>query len=191
MPTSEHWQIPRVVDVLVRERPHTVLDVGAGYGKYGLLAREYAGAARVDAVDAVPPRFPVYDHVWLGDLRSLESLLPADPPRWDLALFIDAIEHLEKDEAWKVLDTLVRRAHRVLVTTPWGFRPQEIAGMPFETHRSGWHPWEFGQRCRVHRWSVFPGHYTKYLRLPRLWQILVLVSARRPRTVPAPVSASG
>ncbi len=178
MPTSEHWQIPRVVDVLARERPRAVLDVGAGYGKYGLLAREYAGAVRVDAVDAVPPRFPVYDHVYLGDLRSLESLLPAEPKRWDLALFVDAIEHLEKDEAWKVLETLVRRAHRVLVTTPWGFRPQEIAGMPYETHRSGWYPWEFGRRCRVHRWCVFPGHYTKHLRLPRLWQILVLVSAR-------------
>lgn len=178
MPTSEHWQIPRVVDVLVRERPQTVLDVGAGYGKYGLLAREYGGAIRVDAVDAVPPRFPVYDHVWLGDLRAIETLLPADPPRWDLALFIDAIEHLEKAEAWKVLDALLARARRVLVTTPWGFRPQEIAGMPYETHRSGWYPWEFGRRCRVHRWSVFPGHFTKHLRMPRLWQILVLVSAR-------------
>ena len=178
MPTSEHWQIPRVVDVLVRERPRTVLDVGAGYGKYGLLAREFGGAERVDAVDALAPRFPVYDHVWLGDLRALDSLLPAEPARWDLALFIDAIEHLEKAEAWKVLDTLLRRAKRVLITTPWGFRPQEIPGMPYETHRSGWHPWEFGARCRVHHWSVFPGHFTKHLRLPRLWQILVLVSAK-------------
>jgi SAM-dependent methyltransferase len=177
MPTSEHWQIPRVVDVLVRERPQSVLDVGAGYGKYGLLAREYGGAERVDAVDAVAPRFPVYDHVWLGDLRSLETLLPADPKRWDLALFIDAIEHLEKAEAWKVLDVLLARSRRVLVTTPWGFRPQEIEGLPYETHRSGWYPWEFRGRCRVHRWSVFPGHFTKHLRMPRLWQILVLVSA--------------
>ena len=179
MPTSEHWQIPRVVDVLVSERPQTVLDVGAGYGKYGLLAREYGGATRVDAVDAVAPRFPVYDHVWLGDLRAIDSLLPADPPRWDLALFIDAIEHLEKAEAWKVLDVLTARARRVLITTPWGFRPQEIEGLPYETHRSGWYPWEFGRRCRVHRWSVFPGHFTRHLRMPRLWQVLALVSARQ------------
>jgi SAM-dependent methyltransferase len=178
MPTSEHWQIPRIVDVLVRERPRTVLDVGAGYGKFGLLAREYAGAARVDAVDAVPPRFQVYDHVYLGDLRSIESLLPSDPTRYDLALFIDAIEHLEKDVAWKVLEVLTRRARRVLVTTPWGFRPQEIPGMPYETHRSGWFPWEFGRRFRVLSWAVFPGHFTRYLRLPRLWQILVLVGEK-------------
>ncbi len=162
------------------ERPQSVLDVGAGYGKYGLLAREYGGASRVDALDALPPRFPVYDRVLIGDLRAIDSLLPLEPERYDLALFIDAIEHLEKHEAWQVLDTLLRRARRVLVTTPWGFRPQEIPGMPYETHRSGWQPWEFGRRCRVHRWSVFPGHFTKHLRLPRLWQILVLLSAREP-----------
>ena len=48
-----------------------------------------------------------------------------------------------------------------------------LAGLPYETHRSGWYPWEFGRRCRVHRWSVFPGHFTKHLRLPRLWQLLL------------------
>jgi 2-polyprenyl-3-methyl-5-hydroxy-6-metoxy-1,4-benzoquinol methylase len=179
MPTSEHWQIPRVCDVLVRERPRTVLDVGAGYGKFGVLAREYGGAERVDAIDVVAPRFPVYDHVYLGDLKAIDTLLPAEPARYDLALFIDVIEHLEKVDAHRVLDTLTRRASRVLVTTPWGFRRQELAGMPFETHRSGWHPWDFTGRYVVHRWEVFPGHFTRYVRWPRLWQLLVVLSGRR------------
>ncbi len=170
--------MPRIEDVIVRGRPQTVLDVGACFGKFGLLAREYGAATRVDAIDANPPRFPVYDHVYLGDLRAIDSLLPPDAPRYDLALFIDVIEHLEKPEAWTLLDTLVRRSRRVLITTPWGFRPQEVEGLPFETHRSGWLPWEFGKRYRVHRRSVFPGHFTRHLRLPRLWQILVLLSAR-------------
>ena len=52
------------------------------------------------------------------------------------------------------------------------------AGQPFETHRSGWYPWDFGRRYRVHAWRVFPGHLTRYLRLPRLWQIAVLIGAR-------------
>ena len=178
MPTSEHWQIPWIVDLIAREQPESVLDLGAGYGKYGVMTREYATPSRLDAVDANPPRYPVYDHVYLGDLRQLERLLPADAPRYDLALFVDAIEHLEKAEAWDLLETLARRARRVLVATPWGFRPQEVPGQPYETHRSGWYPWEFGRRFRVRAWSVFPGHFTKYLRLPRLWQIVVLLEAR-------------
>jgi hypothetical protein len=155
-----------------------VLDVGAGYGKYGVLAREYADLHRLDAVDVSPPRYPVYDHVYQGDLREIDRLLPADAPRYDLAMFIDAIEHFEKTEAWSLLDSLARRARLVLVATPWGFRPQEVPGQPFETHRSGWYPWEFGRRYRVHAWRVFPGHLTRHLRLPRLWQIAVLLEAR-------------
>ena len=188
MPTSEHWQIPRIVEMLVRERPRSVLDVGAGYGKYGVLVREYCDPRRVDAVDANPPRYPVYDHVYQGDVRELDRLLPPEAAAYDLALFIDVIEHLEKPEAWRVLEGLMRRAQRVLIATPLGFRAQEIPGMPYETHRSGWYPWDFSQRCLVHDWQVFPGHYSRWLHLPKLWQLLVLVSSRD-REPAAPATA--
>lgn len=176
MPTSEHRQIPHICEVLARERPRRVLDVGAGWGKFGVLAREYGGAEQVDAVDVQPPRFPVYDRVFLGDIRDLGRVLPAE--RWDLALFVDVIEHLEKEAGHDVLGQLLRRCDRVLVTTPWGFRPQEIPGQPFETHRSGWLPGDFRKRYRILRWGVFPGHRTRHLKLPRLWQLLVLLAAR-------------
>jgi len=177
VPTSQHWQIPHVLQVIADEQPATVLDVGAGYGKFGGLTREYASPVRVDAVDVTPPRFALYDHVYLGDLRQLSSLLPADAPRYDLALFIDVIEHFEKADAYRVLDEITRRARRVVVATPLGFRPQEIPGMPFETHRSGWWPWDFA-RYRLHRWQIFPGHFTRRLGVPRLWQLLVVVGAK-------------
>jgi len=179
MTTSEHWQIPRVVDVIVRERPQSVLDVGAGWGKYGVLAREYAEPAIIDAVDANPVRYPVYDRVFVGDIRDLGGVLPAEAGPYDLALVIEVIEHLTKEEGWHLLDQLTRRAKRVLITTPLGFRRQEVPDMPFENHRSGWVPWEFSKRFIVHRSSIFPGHHSRFLRLPRLWQILVVVSARQ------------
>lgn len=178
MPTSEHWQIPYVVDVIAREQPQTLLDAGSGFGKYGVLAREFADPRRVDAVDALPPKLGGYDHVYLGDIRELGQVLPADVPRYDLVLFVDVIEHFEKPEGRRVLEDLLRRGRRVLVTTPLGFRRQEIPGMPFETHRSGWYPWDFWGRYQVHRWLVFPGHFTRHLRLPKLWQLLALVSAK-------------
>src|SRR6266581_4701278 len=126
MTTSEHWQIPKVVEVIVRERPQSVLDVGAGWGKYGVLAREYAEPAIVDAIDANPPRYPVYDHTFVGDIRDLDHVLPAEAGPYDLALLIEVIEHLSRDEAWRLLDDLTRRAKRVLITTPFGFRKQQV-----------------------------------------------------------------
>lgn len=180
MPTSEHWQIPHVLDCLAAERPATLLDVGAGFGKYGCLAREYADPRRVDALDVQAPRLPCYDHVYLGDIRALDRVLPSDAPRYDLALLIDVIEHLEKPEGMALLQSLLGRARRVLITTPLGFRPQEIAGQPFETHRSGWYPWDFWRAFTVHRLRLFPGHYSRLLRRPRLWQLLALVGSRTP-----------
>ena len=177
MTTSEHSQIPKVMSVIVRERPQSVLDVGAGWGKYGVLAREYAEPALVDAIDAIPPRYPVYDHVFVGDIRDLDRVLPADAGPYDLALLIEVIEHLEKDEAWRVLDQLMRRAKRVLITTPLGFRRQEVPDLPFENHRSGWHLSDFSRRCVVHHWRIYPTHFSRFLGIPKLWQLLVLVSA--------------
>jgi len=178
MATSEHWQIPWVVDVIAREQPKTILDVGGGQGKFGALAREFANPERVDSLDVSAPRVDSYDHFYEGDLREMDSLLPADAPIYDLALFIETIEHLEKEEAWAFLERLTKRARKVAIATPWGFRHQEIPGMPFETHRSGWYPWEFKKRYRVHHWSVYPGHLTRRLRLPRLWQFIVVISRR-------------
>jgi hypothetical protein len=178
MGTSEYWEIPWVLEVIAREQPKSVLDVGAGWGKFGMLARECATLERVDGIDVTSPRIASYDHFYEGDLRELDRLLPREAPLYDLALLIETIEHLEKAEAWAFLGRLTKRARKVLIATPWGFRRQEIPGMPFETHRSGWYPWEFRGRFRVHRWAVYPGHLTRRLHLPRLWQFVVLISQR-------------
>ena len=167
-----------MIDVISRENPLTVLDVGCGWGKFGVLTREYSRAEKVDAVDVIQPRYPVYDHAYQGDLRDLLQILPQGTPRYDLALFIEVLEHLEKEEGWKVIGQLLQVARRVLITTPLGFRPQEFAGLPYETHRSGWYPWEFGRLARVRYARVYPAHYSRHLRLPSHWQQLVLLEAK-------------
>ncbi len=41
MPTSHLYQISDILEIISLIRPRSVLDVGVGFGKYGLLAREY------------------------------------------------------------------------------------------------------------------------------------------------------
>ena len=161
MPTSEHWQIPRIVDLLIGEHPTSVLDVGSGYGKYGVMVREYTAAKRLDAVDAFPPRYAVYDQFYAGDIRHLDRILPPDS-KYDLGMFIETIEHFAKPEGEQILDQIASRVRRVLVSTPWGFRPQEIPGNPFETHRSGWYPWDFRRKYHIHALRIFPGHFSRH-----------------------------
>ena len=63
MPSSQANQIPAIVNVIKEANPKSMLDIGPGFGKYGMLAREYLELydgrekyndfqVRVDAVEA-------------------------------------------------------------------------------------------------------------------------------------------
>jgi hypothetical protein len=173
--TSEHWQIPWVVDLIRQADPSTVLDVGCGWGKYGALVREFSRATRVDALDVNPPRYNVYDRFYQQDARCS---LPDDAPHYDLALCVDMIEHLTMFQGWWMLDRLSERAHRILVVSPLGYRRQDAPGIPFGPHLSGWYPWDFAPAYRIEAWRVFPGRFSRHLRMPKAWQFAVLLSAR-------------
>ena len=75
MPTS-HWnQINEIIGLVMTVRPKSVLDVGVGFGKYGVLLREYLElwdgreqyddwVCRIDGVEAyhdyTSPLYAVY-----------------------------------------------------------------------------------------------------------------------------------
>jgi hypothetical protein len=41
MPTSHPSQLNEILEVVLKTRPRSVIDVGVGFGKYGVLCREY------------------------------------------------------------------------------------------------------------------------------------------------------
>ncbi len=75
----------------------------------------------------------------------------------DSIVAIDVIEHLEKEDGFKFLQEAERVARQqVVIYTPLGFYPQsyedsdkldrwEMGGGYWQTHRSGWHPEDFGE----------------------------------------------
>ena len=63
VPSSDFNQIGPIVELIVLANPQSVLDVGCGFGKYGVLAREYLElwdgrqrygdwTRRIDAIEA-------------------------------------------------------------------------------------------------------------------------------------------
>lgn len=175
--TSEHWQIPWVVDLIRQVNPRSVLDVGCGWGKYGTLVREYTEAERVDALDRNLPRYRVYDRVFLGNACSPRTL-PKNAPLYDLVLCVDMIEHVHPLEVMPMLRHLSGRARLVLVVSPLGFRRQDAPDVPFGAHLSGWYPWQFVHDFHIEAWRIFPGRFSRHLRLPRSWQFAVLLRRR-------------
>jgi len=162
MPSSNPETIPVVIGLVWRLAPKRVLDVGAGYGKYGVLFREYlemlhtrnsqprpSGSTmwrkrlvRIDAVEGFSDyvgklHYAVYDNVYI------ENIFDFVKKQWeyDLIFMGDVLEHIEKEAALNELlpALLARVAMGVLISVPAYAEAQGSEfGNELETHRSRW-----------------------------------------------------
>lgn len=163
MGTSNWHHVPFVAEAMLSIAPASVLDVGVGFGRWGILAREFcdvwpgrihppAWTTRVEGIEAFAPNIAdyhrhFYSAIHRGDARDI---LPALPP-FDLVIFGDVIEHLERPAADSLLDLAVERAAYVIVNVPLGAEhPQgEAYGNPHERHLSRWDAADFHRRPLV------------------------------------------
>jgi SAM-dependent methyltransferase len=130
----------------------SLLDVGCGRGS-PLAGDEVLDRIPVKVgIDGHEPdlahsqQFGPYDTYVHGDILSIEDRF--GPNSFDVVMALDVIEHLTKDDGWKLLDKLEAVARRrVVVFTPNGFlRQGEREGNPLQLHRSGWTLMDFEER---------------------------------------------
>lgn len=148
MPTSNLWLAPDVITLVDQAHPKTMLDVGPGRGKFGVLAREYVPTLQhIAAVEAwkpyvTPMLYAIYDYVYVKDVRELSDDVLAS---FDLVLMSEVIEHIPKDEGLALLD---RIPGHVVITTPLEFFPS-VDYPPTERHVSHWTLEDFGDRVEA------------------------------------------
>ncbi len=140
------------MDLITILDPPSVLDVGVGFGKYGILCREYLELwdgrqqysnfkRRIDGVEAFGPYITelhkyAYNNVYVGDVRDLIDKLEF---RYDLVLLIDVLEHFKKAEGELLLKKLLQKNLGILISTPKKPSEQRNAfGNDYETHKSKW-----------------------------------------------------
>ena len=97
--TSNAMQISFVLEVIRQLNPGSVLDIGCGSGKYGVLTREYLPDARIDGIEGFTAYITdihrvVYDNVY--EVNAME-FVPKLDHGYDLAMMIDMFEHLERE----------------------------------------------------------------------------------------------
>lgn len=157
MPTSWYQVIPAVLEQTQIQNPRSILDVGPGFGKYGILARDVLEVpygrydkkswnVRVDAVEAFSGyRNPVYDfaydNVYYGDILDVLDGLPT----YDMILLIDVLEHFPKEQGYQLLRKLKQHTAKcLLVSTPKNpARQDDYNGNTYERHQSRWAPLDF------------------------------------------------
>ena len=151
MPTSQHFQISKLLNLIIHLNPGSVLDIGAGFGKYGFLCREYLDCShdhsygtfsrRIEAIEIfeqylTPVHQFVYDRVLVGDALKL---IPTLGTKYDLTLMIDVLEHFTKSDGQRLLDSTLAKSKSLLVSVPRDIGNQsEVFGNQYEAHRAEW-----------------------------------------------------
>lgn len=152
MPSSQHYHISKIMGLIISVDPRSILDIGAGFGKYGVLCREYLELwdgrydysqflRRIDGVEVfaeyiTPLHEFVYDRMYIGDIVEV---LDEIEPTYELVLLIDVLEHFEKQRGEMLLRSMLQRNEGVLVSTPREPSSQKaVFGNPYEIHRSRW-----------------------------------------------------
>jgi SAM-dependent methyltransferase len=124
----------------------SVLDLGCGGGG---PARQALSPARYLGVDLLPP--PHYpEPLLVADISDLWMLRE----RFDVALALDAIEHLTPERGFALLIEMARLAQRAVLFTPLGHLWQGGEGP--HAHHSGWEPeWFLSNGWQVWAWPQF------------------------------------
>lgn len=112
--TSFASNITRVLDIVAHERPKKILDVGSGFGKYGLLIKELLLSIKaeelsdlypeaeftIDAVEELPYFYnqPAHDKIYDNVFKkNVFDLTIKELESYDLILLIDVVEHWDKE----------------------------------------------------------------------------------------------
>ena len=127
----------------------SILDVGCGSNSMVRLLSNNKYCVGVDAhkqsLDYSKSKNIHNEYVECNILRISELF---KDNAFECVIAIDVIEHLEKDDGFKLLDAMERIASRkVIVFTPNGFLPQgDRFSNPWQVHLSGWTVDDFEKR---------------------------------------------
>lgn len=157
MPTSACKQIPDVIDAVLDVAPDSVLEIGIGCGKYGVLLREYLDVwdhylepwgnrhTRIDGIEIHDQyrgaAWGVYDTVIIGDARDVIRGIRTD--EYDAVVMVDVLEHFGREDGLALLREMKRVAARGMVialpSNPGA--TIEVWNNPHEIHRARY-TWE-------------------------------------------------
>ena len=132
------WAGVTVADYVRSElKLHTqasILDVGAGWGKYRDLLLEYPN---MDACEVWLP-YVIEEKLWERYRKvyavNITDLILRCPP-YDLVVMGDVFEHLTIAAAFRVLEYFRGTAAKLLIAVPFEYSQGEEEGNPFEAHQ--------------------------------------------------------
>jgi hypothetical protein len=115
-------------------KSNIVMDIGCGQTKIDYVP--YDKLYRIDPTITIESEYDIKG-TWEDAIEILKRV------NVDCVFLMDVVEHLEKEEAIRLLKQTELYARYIVVFTPLGFMEQNDG--EWNTHRSGWLPEDFGK----------------------------------------------
>jgi len=152
MPSSHLYQLNEIMSLIYFTKPQNILDIGVGFGKYGVLCREYLELwdgrqeytkweRRIDGIEAfekyiTPLHKFIYDNIYIGNAIDI---LPTLEISYDVILLVDVLEHFEYEQGLQLLSECKNKGKNIIISTPRNIGSQKDAfGNVYETHKFQW-----------------------------------------------------
>lgn len=150
MGSSHHLQISKIVNIFLLTKPHNLLDIGTGFGKYGFLAREYLDPLHengtvIDAIEGYgdyisPVHRHVYDSIKIGDAHEL---INQTDKTYDLVILVDVLEHFTPEDGQRLLNKVLSNHRAMIISTPKYVGVQTDEHNDLQAHQSQWSKADF------------------------------------------------
>lgn len=166
MGTSNWQNISWCVQAIMQIEPKRVVDIGVGFGRWGMTLREFAEVwfgrvlpdqweIDIEGIEAFEGSIADYHHRFYDRIHIGDALevLPRLEGGWSLAILGDVLEHFYKSDGEKLLADLVDRSDYVLVNLPLGedWPQEDMYENPYEEHKAVWEIEDFDPALVVAR----------------------------------------
>src|SRR3989344_7453428 len=148
MPYSSFIFDKSIEEIIRLLKPETLLDLGAGAGKYGELAKKINSSIKLTAVEIEKDyiknfKLPsIYDEVW--NISATDLINPKYYDQiFDVIMIGDIIEHLRKSDGIDLLNFLIYRSRWIAVQFPHRYLQNSVEGYHSEAHISVWSAKDF------------------------------------------------
>jgi len=135
MPYSDTSNIEWTKWLLEQLKPKSIMDVGPGAGKYGLLAKEVLPNVQLSCIEVWEPYFEefnlkdIYGVAYCMDVRDRKDF------KYDLVILGDVLEHMTVEESVALWELIKTQAKAAMISIPIVHFPQgHEHGNPYEEH---------------------------------------------------------
>lgn len=143
MPYSSFIFDKSIAEIIRLLKPESFLDLGAGAGKYGELAKRINSSIKLTAVEIEKDYITnfklssIYNEVW--NISAIDLINPKYyDSTFDVIMIGDIIEHLKKSDGIDLLNFLIYRCRWIILEFPYRYLQNSVNGYHSEAHISVW-----------------------------------------------------